>query len=107
VSSLKIDPDQYQAALANIAVTFFTAPVLAGHSELVVPVPDVPGYSWNWLEGGNAFPRPMKPNAANGNAVFGYSPQELVEGWLGLVPAPPPPPPPAPPPTAPRRSHHD
>jgi hypothetical protein len=90
VSSVEIDPDQYQAALSNIAMTFFTAPVLSGSSSFVVPVPVESGYSWNWITAGASAPQPLKANAANGNATFGYSPQTLVEGWLDLVPTPPP-----------------
>ena len=90
VSSLEIDPDQYQAALSNIAMTFFTAPVIAGSSSFVVPVPVESGYSWSWITAGASALQPLKANAANGYATFGYSPQTLIEGWLDLVPTPPP-----------------
>jgi hypothetical protein len=89
VVSLEIDANQYPTALANIAVTFFTAPVLAGVSSFSVPLPAESGCVWNWITAGAKSPYPLTPNAVDGTAVFGYSPQRLVEGWLDLVPAPP------------------
>jgi hypothetical protein len=85
---LEIPPDQYSEAMSNLAMTFFTNPVLCKLQGLVVPVPKESGYDWNWITPGATAPIPLESNAANGNAVYNYTPQTLLEGWLDLVPAP-------------------
>jgi hypothetical protein len=86
--ALDIPPDQYSQAMSNLAMTFFTHPVLNQLRGLVVPVPKETGYDWNWITPGAAVPIPLASNAANGDAVYNYTPQTLLEGWLDLVPAP-------------------
>jgi hypothetical protein len=85
---LGIPPDQYSQAMANLAMTFFTAPVLCESQGLVVPAPQETGYSWVWITPGAASPIALKANAANDNAIYGYTPETVLEGWLELVPAP-------------------
>ena len=88
VSELSIPPDQYSGAMSSLAVTFFTTPVLSESSGLIVPVPAEQGYVWNWITPGAPAPIPIASNAANGNAIFNYTPQSILEGWLALDPAP-------------------
>ncbi|MBV9762794.1 MAG: hypothetical protein JO340_19705 [Acidobacteriaceae bacterium] len=87
VNELSIPPDQYAEIMHNLAVTFFTAPVLEEQTGLVVALPQETGFDWQWIPPG-ALGLPLKANAANQIAEYGYSPQTLLEGWLKLVPAP-------------------
>lgn len=88
VATLEIPPDQYATGLNNLAVTFFTMPVLNRSNGLVLPLPSESGYAWNWITPGASAPVPQASNASNGNAIWSYTPQTLLEGWLDLVPAP-------------------
>ena len=90
VNSLRIPPDQYSAALQNLAMTFFTHPMLAPQQGLVTPLPREAGYDWSWIQpAGQAVQEfPQKANAVNEYATFGYTPQTLLEGWLQLKAAP-------------------
>jgi hypothetical protein len=88
VATLEIPPDQYTTGLNNLAVTFFTTPILNEKSGLVVPLPAESGFAWNWITPGASAAEPLAANAANGNAVWSYTPQTVLEGWLDLVPAP-------------------
>jgi hypothetical protein len=104
VSQLEIPPDQYSQAMSNLAMTFFTNPVLCGYPAagdpaqgLVIPLPHESGYSWQWITPGapgSAMPDPitLKAEAATDFATYSYSPQMLLEGWLKLFPTPPAPP---------------
>jgi hypothetical protein len=95
VEELSIPADQYSNTLANMEVTFFTMPVLQQQLGLNVPLPAQSGYVWGWVNPGAADAIPLAANAVSSNAVWGYSPQTLLEGWLELSPdpnkAPPPP----------------
>ena len=88
VATLEIPPDQYTTGLNNLALTFFTTPILNEKSGLVVPLPAESGFAWNWITPGASATEPLAANAANGNAVWSYTPQTVLEGWLDLVPAP-------------------
>jgi hypothetical protein len=90
VNSLRIPPDQYSAALQNLAMTFFTHPMLAPQQGLMTPLPREAGYDWSWIQpAGQAVQEfPQKANAVNEYATFGYTPQTLLEGWLQLKAAP-------------------
>jgi hypothetical protein len=85
-ADLRIPPSQYLRGLRNLAMTFFTTPVLSKSQGLVVPAPQESGYAWNWITPGAASATPIAANAANGDAVYGYTPQQLLEGWLQLQP---------------------
>ncbi|MEI9995228.1 MAG: hypothetical protein WDM91_11590 [Rhizomicrobium sp.] len=88
VVSLSIPPDQYSSAMSKLAATFFTAPVLSPASGLAVPLPQENGYDWSWIAPGASAPISLSPDAVTENAVFGYSPQTVLEGWLDLTPDP-------------------
>jgi hypothetical protein len=87
VGVIQIPPDQYAAALGDLSLTFATHPVLARSGGLALPLPTENGFSWSWIAPGKA-PVPLPPDTASDLAVWGYSPQSLIEGWLGLVPDP-------------------
>jgi hypothetical protein len=84
VQARQIPPDQYAETVRSLAVTFFTHPMLCLRQGLVVPLPKESGYQWSWIAPGSTTPLPLTPNAANEFAVFGYTPQALLEGWLRL-----------------------
>lgn len=87
VAELSIPSDQYAQTMQNLEMTFFTMPVLSEADGLAIPLPQESGYSWVWINPGNTLV-PLKANAVNENAAYGYSPQTLLEGWLALIPAP-------------------
>lgn len=87
VGVVQIPPDQYAAALADLSLTFTTRPVLARSGGLSLPLPAENGFSWSWIDPGKE-PAALPTDTASDVAVWGYSPQQLIEGWLGLVPNP-------------------
>ena len=91
VNELAIPPDQYSATMQNLAMTFFTAPVLEAQTGLVVALPQETGFDWQWIAPAPATPVDLAANAADDAARYGYSPQTVLEGWLRLTPAPLPP----------------
>jgi hypothetical protein len=81
--SLRIPPDQYSLAMAQLAVTFTTRPVMRDTLELRLPLPDEAGLAWAWIAAdGKATPLP--PPASADTPIYGYGPQRLLEGWLDL-----------------------
>lgn len=88
VEELSIPPDQYAETMRNLAITFFVHPVLEELSGLTVPLPEEPGYDWSWIELDTpetvSVSAPLKTQAANDSAHASYSPQTILEGWLGL-----------------------
>jgi hypothetical protein len=78
-------------------MTFFTAPVLREQPGLTIPLPQEIGFDWSWIRASQAQtqPDPLKAQAADAIAAYGYAPQSLEEGWLRLAPAARPPKPPA------------
>lgn len=88
VAQLGIPADLYTKTLSNLQMTFFTTPMLRGKQQMVVPLPSQSGYVWNWLGAAGQQSVPLDADSADSNAVWGYSPQCLLEGWLGLQPDP-------------------
>jgi hypothetical protein len=88
VQELSIPPDQYSRTMHGLSISFVTHPVLHGAPDLVLPLPDEPGYDWSWIEVGMQDV-PLRPNVSDTVARDGYSPQVIEEGWLQLRPAPP------------------
>jgi hypothetical protein len=88
VAQLQIPADQYSRAMNNLAMTFFTTPVLAESDGLAIALPQESGYAWFWINPGEDPPIPLPSNAVNENSAYGYSPQTLLEGWLQLRPLP-------------------
>ena len=88
VEELDIPTDQYSQAMSSLAMTFFTNPVLQERQGLVVPLPQEQGFAWSWINPGTGPQIQLQSNAANDNAIWDYTPQMLLEGWLQLGPAP-------------------
>ena len=89
VASLAIPPDQYLQVMQSLAISFAALPVLAGRQGLRVPLPLESGYRWSWMSPPGGPPPVDQPaNAANGLAVYDYTPQTLLEGWVQLAPDP-------------------
>jgi hypothetical protein len=86
--SMAIPPDQYLNAMQQLAVTFTTRSVLRDQFGLRLPLPAEAGFSWAWVSHGGA-PAELRPASAPDVPAYGYSPQQLLEGWLDLIPAPP------------------
>ena len=85
VQTREIPPDQYAQTVRNLAVTFFTHPILSLKEQLIVPLPQEGAYEWSWVTPGRILPIELQPNQANEFATFGYTPQTLLEGWLRLA----------------------
>jgi len=88
VEELSIPPDQYAETQRNLAITFFVHPVLGQQPSLVIPLPEEAGYEWSWIEldtpDSVSVSPALKTQAATESAVASYSPQTILEGWLGL-----------------------
>lgn len=89
--AMQIPPDQYLTAMQQLAVTFTTRSVLRDQYGLRVPLPAEAGFTWSWVSTG-AAPMPLSLASAPDIPTYGYSPQQLLEGWLDLIPTPSPPP---------------
>jgi hypothetical protein len=92
--ALQIPPDQYLSAMQQLAVTFTTRPVLSDQFGLRIPLPAEAGFTWSWVSPSltqeqGAVPAPLSPASAPDVPTYGYSPQQLLEGWLDLIPNPP------------------
>jgi hypothetical protein len=88
--TMQIPPDQYLNAMQQLAVTFTARSVLRDQFGLRLPLPAEAGFNWAWVSRG-AAPAELSPASAPDVPAYGYSPQQLLEGWLDLIPAPPPP----------------
>lgn len=86
--TMQIPPEQYLRAIQQLAVTFTARPVLSNQLGLRLPLPAEAGFSWSWVAAG-AAPAALTPLAAPDVPSYGYSPQQLLEGWLDLIPDPP------------------
>jgi hypothetical protein len=86
--TMQMPPEQYVRAMQQLAVTFTARPVLSDQLGLRLPLPAEVGFSWSWVAAGQD-PAPLNPTAAPDVPSYGYSPQQLLEGWLDLIPNPP------------------
>jgi hypothetical protein len=87
-ATMQLPPEQYLQDMQRLAVTFTARPVLSDQLGLRLPLPAEVGFSWSWVAAG-APPVPLNPAAAPDVPAYGYSPQQLQEGWLDLIPIPP------------------
>ena len=85
--AVQIPPDQYLSAMRQLAVTFTSRPVLSDQFGLRIPLPAEAGFTWSWVSQG-AAPAPLSPASAPDVPTYGYSPQQLLDGWLDLIPNP-------------------
>ncbi len=83
--SIEIPPDLYADALANLAVTFLTAPLLTSSHKLAIPLPKEEGFAWSWITNeNNNWSANSKIATVNPRAAFDYPPVVVEEGWLQL-----------------------
>lgn len=101
--SINIPAEQYAEALANIKITFLSAPILTSRTHqgrLSLPLPTAPDYDWTWLERkGRAVWSEISTASVIEQAMFAQSyseyglernPKEdwqalLSQGWLAFV----------------------
>jgi hypothetical protein len=86
VNELSIPTDQYSQTMGSLAVNFVTRPMLQMAQGLAVPLPQESGYAWSWITPGASSTTPLKSNAVDQSAAYGYTPQTIQEGWLQLSP---------------------
>jgi hypothetical protein len=85
--SIEIPPDFYADALANMAVTFLTAPLLTSAHKLAIPLPKEEGFAWSWITNEEGqWAESDKIATVNPRAAFDYPPVVVEEGWLQLKP---------------------
>lgn len=83
VKKLKLPTDFYKTALQNISVSFYTRPVLRGAIDFVIPIPEEKGYEWQWIVEGQTV-ESIASKEVSSTPKWGYSQQEIFEGWLNL-----------------------
>ena len=82
--SIVLPPDQVQAALAAIVITFMAGPLVTDAKVLAAPTPGGGGRDWSWLE----HPTPPEwrtvPQIApvTATADLGATTQRIVDGWM-------------------------
>jgi hypothetical protein len=84
--SISLPPDQVGDALAAMHVTFITGPVVSDADRYAMPVPDVKGALWSWLEHDTPSGWTEIPKIApvQMTAHLDPTPQEIHDGWLKL-----------------------
>lgn len=85
IKNLQIPKGIYTAALQNIDISFKARPLLKGKDSFDIPLPKENGFDWEFIMEGKGSIA-MKPNNITETPKFGYSPQEIVEGWVSLKP---------------------
>ncbi|MFY0570236.1 hypothetical protein ACN28E_41325 [Archangium lansingense] len=82
---LRLLPEFYAQALADLEVSFLTAPLLTDQGTLRLPVPEEPGLTWSWTtrQPDGAWTETNKLDPVNPRAAFSAT-QEVREGWLML-----------------------
>jgi hypothetical protein len=82
--SIQMPSDQFADAMRNIEVTFLSAPVLTDVGKINLPLPQVPGYQWSWLEKENGV-WADEYNIGNINPQATFAAKQVIrEGWLKL-----------------------
>jgi hypothetical protein len=84
----------YEDALARMAVTFRTGPVLTDAAAVRIPPPSERNGQWSWVQRTDAAKADSDPTAwespgivkADQQARLPDAPTRLVEGWLKLTP---------------------
>lgn len=91
--TLQIPSDVMADALSIMELSLLAAPVLQAKAGLALPVPEVLGFDLSWVQagtddqGGHRWYVTPTIAAATTDAVWAYTPQSLVEGWLRLNPS--------------------
>ena len=88
VKAIDIPADQYAKALNNMEISFLSTPVLTDKENLGLPTPDLPGFTWSWVER-DAWTWREDDDISPMSLQARFSgTQEIVEGWLKLKPDP-------------------
>jgi len=91
-AELWLPADLVGDALSTLDMSFYTAPILAGASELAIPTPSQQGYAVSWVEEGRtdegALTWLVTPEVGDpaGRVLWPYTPQTVREGWLRMNP---------------------
>jgi hypothetical protein len=82
--SIQLPPDQVQAALAAIVITFMTGPLVTDAKVLAAPMPGGGGRGWSWLEHPTPAEWQIVPQIATPKATaeLAATTQRLVDGWI-------------------------
>jgi hypothetical protein len=82
--AIRIPPDQFVDVLQNLAVTFFSSPILTEKGKITLPLPAHPGYDWSWVANVEGDWKALDVNPVNLQARWAGK-VEIAEGWLKLV----------------------
>ncbi|MBN8681886.1 MAG: hypothetical protein J0L99_04515 [Chitinophagales bacterium] len=92
VKSLRVPEAQYRPVLHKLMVNFLSSPVMVNKQNLTtggqsfnVPLPPEKGYDWYWVQPGQEETA-LAPNEASDGARFPTTPNEMLDGWLKLMP---------------------
>lgn len=98
---LSLPAHLFEAALAQLAVTFRVGPLLTDPAAVHLPLPLEHQGSWGWIAGTKAaqaaLEKVVATDVSDTNAQFPATPPHLVDGWLKFSPSPPDAAPPIPP----------
>jgi len=87
VKSISLPPDQYQAALSQLRISFLNTPVLGAEGNWTIPLPsEVDNAAWEWVaRGASKWANQPLSDQLNQTATLDYTPQRIREGWLRLA----------------------
>ena len=86
IKAIDIPPDQYAQALTALKLAFLTSPLVCSQSGIAFPVPAESGGAWSFVENEKTgWQETSSIGQVNDRATMGYSPQQVLEGWLKLA----------------------
>lgn len=86
IKAIDIPPDQYAQALTALKLAFLTSPLVCSQSGIAFPLPAESGAAWSFVENEKTgWQETSSIGQVNDRATMGYSPQEVLEGWLKLA----------------------
>jgi hypothetical protein len=92
VQSLRLPSAQYRPAMRKLMVNFLSNPVMVNKQNLTtggqtfsIPLPEEKGYDWYWVQPGQSETA-LTPSEASDAALFPATPNEMLDGWLKLLP---------------------
>jgi hypothetical protein len=88
-ASMKLPPQFYTAALAQMAVTFRIGPVLTGPTTIRLPYPGERHGTWVWVRRTGTGATDWETDTiipANAQARLADAPPHLIDGWMKFTP---------------------
>jgi hypothetical protein len=85
--AIRIPSDQFAGVLQNLAVSFFSSPILTEPGKIALPLPMHAGYEWSWLANIEGQWQQLDVNPATPKAGWAEK-MEIAEGWLRLTESP-------------------